>query len=154
MERKRYQIDTENYKFVVYDDEPSIVERHEKDNCGNVKKLSSGEVEKILLTHHQSKLLLLLLINDGGVVSKSTIMQEVWEKKIVTDNSMRQVILALRKNLDDSIKPYKVIINIPRVGYYIRLAQSIDTESIITKADPPSRCKLFVKRLSKLFSSL
>ncbi|QKJ86073.1 helix-turn-helix domain-containing protein [Paramixta manurensis] len=79
----------------------------------------------VVLKPTESRLLMLLLLQGGHTVTKATIMESVWKNKVVTDNSLRQVILSLRSILDDRVKPHHVLKNVPGIGYNIMNSECI-----------------------------
>lgn len=67
----------------------------------------------------QLALLRLLIENIGQVVSRETIITTLWPDIIVSDNSVSQLVVQLRKTLgDDKNKPLFVK-TVPRVGYQL-----------------------------------
>ncbi|MDR6352499.1 winged helix-turn-helix domain-containing protein [Pantoea sp. SORGH_AS_0659] len=81
----------------------------------------SFQDKSVSLTENMSRCLLVLLLNKGHVVSKQTLLREVWERNgvIVTETSIRQTLSQLRKSFISLGISYDVIITFPRQGYKI-----------------------------------
>lgn len=67
----------------------------------------------------ESKVLQLLLVNQGNVVSKQTLLQEVWGDRIVSTSSITQSIAQIRLALGDNGKEQRYIKTIPKQGYML-----------------------------------
>lgn len=84
-----------------------------------------------LISENMSRCLLVLLLNKGQVVSKRTLLHEVWERNgvIVTETSIRQTLSQLRKSFISLGVTYDVIITFPRQGYKISEVSFSENES-------------------------
>ncbi len=72
--------------------------------------------QAVPLTDRQATLLEHLVTQPGGVLSKDALITLVWGDVAVTDNSLEQLVSALRRILkDDDGRPY--VENVPRQGY-------------------------------------
>ena len=80
--------------------------------------LTNGDKES-KLTDNMTRCLLVLLKYRGEVVSKETLLKEVWEKNgvIVTDTSIRQTLSQLRKSITSLNINEELIYTLPRQGY-------------------------------------
>jgi DNA-binding winged helix-turn-helix (wHTH) protein/Tol biopolymer transport system component len=97
-----------------------------------IEKIKVNEVEvdfvalKFLINHEwhdvearQLNLLKLLIDNHGSAVSRSQIMDVLWDNTIVSDNSVSQAVTQLRKSLNDDKETPRFIKTVPRVGYQL-----------------------------------
>ncbi|MDE1211835.1 winged helix-turn-helix domain-containing protein [Vibrio aestuarianus] len=71
------------------------------------------------LKYTESKILELLLVNQGKVVSKQTILHEVWGDRIVSASSITQSIAQIRLILGDNGKEQRYIKTVPKQGYML-----------------------------------
>lgn len=76
----------------------------------------------------QMALLLLLIEHQGQCVTRDNIIEKLWPNTLVSDNSVSQLIVQLRKTLKDNKAAPKFIKTIPREGYQL----------IATISEPPS----------------
>ncbi|MGR5195579.1 winged helix-turn-helix domain-containing protein [Vibrio rotiferianus] len=84
------------------------------------RQLSHPSQEKSKkLKSTECKLLELLLINQGAVVSKQSILQEVWGERIVSGSSITQSIAQIRLALGDNGKEQRYIKTVPKQGYML-----------------------------------
>ena len=74
------------------------------------------------LGEFQFKLLLILSEHAGTILSKDRLNSQVWEKRVIGQNSLPNAIHALRAALEDSGKDQKIIITVPRKGYLLEKA--------------------------------
>lgn len=72
----------------------------------------------VSLGRYEYKLLEILIERNGILTTSEELIDNVWEKKYVASGSLTKAICTLRSVLKDT-PPYKIIINIPRKGYYI-----------------------------------
>jgi DNA-binding winged helix-turn-helix (wHTH) protein len=86
------------------------------------------------LTEHQADVLLQLLARAGEIVSKNTLIDAAWQGVAVTDNSLEQVVSALRKALGGSTAKTSLIETVPRRGYRFR-SDVTHTESRASDAE-------------------
>ena len=94
----------------------------------------------------QLKLLKLLVENQGQAVSRTQIMDELWQDTIVSDNSVSKLIAQLRKTLQDDKGTddrgtATFIRTVPRVGY--QLIANVNTP------DPPKQAPRDNQTLTK-----
>jgi TolB-like protein/DNA-binding winged helix-turn-helix (wHTH) protein/Flp pilus assembly protein TadD len=76
--------------------------------------LRRGDVE-IKLRPKSFELLRYLTENHGRLVSKEELIRSVWADTAVTDNSLAQCLIEIRRSLDDDSQT--IIRNVPRRGY-------------------------------------
>jgi DNA-binding winged helix-turn-helix (wHTH) protein len=76
--------------------------------------LRRGDVE-IKLRPKSFELLRYLIENHGRLVSKEELIRSVWADTAVTDNSLAQCLIEIRRSLDDDSQT--IIRNVPRRGY-------------------------------------
>ena len=93
----------------------------------------------------QLKLLKLLVENQGQAVSRTQIMDELWQDTIVSDNSVSKLVAQLRKTLHDDKGTATFIRTVPRVGY--QLIASVKTPN--QPKQEPSDKKNSVKNQQK-----
>ncbi len=84
-----------------------IAERHE---------LARG-AEVVRLPRQQSLLLLRLAQAPGQVLSRQTLLDEVWSRRVVEDDVLSRAIAELRRALGDNPKQPAYIETIPKSGY-------------------------------------
>ncbi|MEJ6476886.1 winged helix-turn-helix domain-containing protein [Pseudoalteromonas piscicida] len=84
-------------------------------DLSNLSVCVDGSWRSIEAKH--AALLRLLITNKGQVVTRDTILDIVWPNTIVSDNSVSQLVVQLRKLLDDSSSESKIIKTVPRIGY-------------------------------------
>ena len=65
------------------------------------------------------ELLNYMALNRNEVLSVDTLMDNIWEGKIVTQGTVRRIISVLRKALQDDSKHPTYIQNIPKRGYVL-----------------------------------
>jgi DNA-binding winged helix-turn-helix (wHTH) protein/Tol biopolymer transport system component len=88
----------------------------------------------------QLALLLLLIKHQGHCVTRDTIIEQLWPNTLVSDNSVSQLVLQLRKTLKDNKSAPKFIKTIPREGYQL----------IALISEPPSiHEKLIAPRINR-----
>ncbi|MGF1743421.1 winged helix-turn-helix domain-containing protein [Vibrio minamisatsumaniensis] len=116
------------------------------------RQLSHPSQEKSKkLKSTESKILQLLLVNQGNVVSKQTLLQEVWGNRIVSASSITQSIAQIRLALGDNGKEQRYIKTIPKQGYMlaagrIKFSQQYSTTS---ETKPSSEHKKKSKQLAQ-----
>jgi DNA-binding winged helix-turn-helix (wHTH) protein/tetratricopeptide (TPR) repeat protein len=84
------------------------------------KRLTRND-QPIELSEHQADVLVHLASRAGEVVSKDALIEEAWHGVAVTDNSLEQVISALRRALADTSRKPEIIQTVPRRGYRFAL---------------------------------
>ncbi|MFA0173172.1 transcriptional regulator, partial [Vibrio splendidus] len=78
------------------------------------------------------------------------IAADVWQRTQVSDNLVRQVISLLRSQLQDKVRPYRIIQTIPKQGYLfdIEIIQpSVETTPVVEI--PPPEIKVVSKPKNK-----
>ncbi|MBE1298551.1 MAG: hypothetical protein GJ680_01395 [Alteromonadaceae bacterium] len=78
--------------------------------------LSIGE-QSVDLDPKLAELLLMLIANQGRVLSRDELLEQVWGKSIVSDNTINWSISQLRKALNDNAKEPLFIKTLPKKGY-------------------------------------
>ncbi|RRW88822.1 winged helix-turn-helix domain-containing protein [Pandoraea apista] len=98
-------------------------------DCSHPSLSCNGRLTE--LNENESKLLALIL---GGLVSKSTVIQQVWGDKglIVTDNSYHQLVRMVRNRLEEFGVSGRLIKTLPRQGL-----KFVGTVSMLTNETPP-----------------
>ena len=79
------------------------------------RRLSDTQNNPIELRYQSMSVLLVLASHLGEPVSKQTIIESVWPRAHVSDDSLSQCIADIRKALADSDK--RIIETVPRLGY-------------------------------------
>ncbi|WDE09822.1 winged helix-turn-helix domain-containing protein [Thalassomonas haliotis] len=77
----------------------------------------SREDTRIQLENKQSQLLAFLASRPGENLTKSELLQQVWHKRVVTEDVLYVCIAHLRKALGDNARNPSYIKTIPGVGY-------------------------------------
>jgi Tol biopolymer transport system component/DNA-binding winged helix-turn-helix (wHTH) protein len=104
--------------------------------------------ERIHLTPRVFHLLLILVENAGRLVSKETLLSEIWQDSFVEEGNLNSTVSRLRKILGETPDEKKYIETIPRVGYrFIANVELVPDEaevhvpvvSTIASPDPESR---------------
>nr|WP_197501465.1 winged helix-turn-helix domain-containing protein [Hyphomonas sp. Mor2] len=94
------------------------------------------------LEHRAAALLDLLAATPGQLVTHSEIIDQVWEGRTVSPNSVAVVISDIRKALGDDPKAPRFIETLPKRGYRLIAATQPDTDSAdsdLRGAAPPAR---------------
>jgi|GEM_PF-2400172 len=102
---------------------------------------------KYTLQSKVMQVLLALLKAENQVVSKQSLMDQVWQDLVITENSLNQAISELRKIFGDSRKTPLFIETIPTKGYRF-VAKVEPTSDTLTKK--PSNHQLSVTLFSKI----
>lgn len=84
---------------------------------GAIIHQTSGEQKR--LGEYQLKLLDVLARNAGEVLSREFLTTQVWEKRIIGNNSLPNAVHALRLALEDDGKNQRLIKTIPKKGYLL-----------------------------------
>ncbi|CAH9049394.1 Tol-Pal system protein TolB [Pseudoalteromonas sp. CIP111854] len=95
-----------------------------------------GSKRSIEVKH--AELLRLLIINKGQVVTREVILNTVWPGTIVSDNSVSQLVVQLRKLLGDNPSDPKIIKTVPRLGYQC-IAQIEKAPTLLEQIEEISR---------------
>jgi DNA-binding winged helix-turn-helix (wHTH) protein/tetratricopeptide (TPR) repeat protein len=95
----------------------------------DVRRLSRNG-QTVLITLKLLDILLLLLRNHGQVITKETLMSEVWPNTYVEENNLTVSISALRKALGERRKEHLYIETLPKRGYrFAAMVQEITRQS-------------------------
>jgi DNA-binding winged helix-turn-helix (wHTH) protein len=90
----------------------------------SVRRLSG---EELRLRPKAFDVLLYLIDNSQRVVTKRELLESVWADTTVTDDSLVQCIVEIRRLLDDTARDAKYIRNVPKVGYqFVWLPEGMD----------------------------
>jgi len=73
--------------------------------------------ERVHMTPRVFHLLLILVENAGRLVSKETLLNEIWQDSFVEEGNLNSTVSRLRKILGETKDEKKYIETIPRVGY-------------------------------------
>jgi TolB-like protein/DNA-binding winged helix-turn-helix (wHTH) protein/Flp pilus assembly protein TadD len=95
--------------------------------------LRRGDVE-IKLRPKSFDLLRYLIENHGRLVSKEELIRSVWADTAVTDNSLAQCLIEIRRGLDDDTQT--IIRNVPRRGYIFDARVTDDTPAPSEGSEP------------------
>src|SRR5438309_11196817 len=73
-----------------------------------------------------------LIAANGETVSKSQLMDSVWQETAVEENNLTQQISALRKAFGERAKDHKFIVTIPGRGYcFVAEVQELDADESV-----------------------
>jgi len=78
-----------------------------------------------------------LLKNAGRVISRKELLEVVWTDVIVTDDSLTQCLIEIRKALGDDQR--KIVRTVPRRGYLFDLPVSVSAPAEIVHGEPVRR---------------
>src|SRR6476469_5991151 len=81
------------------------------------RRLLSRRGEPISLTPKVFDTLIVFLENRGEVVSKDTLMHELWSDSFVEEANIAQNVAVLRRALGEKAKENKFLVTIPGRGY-------------------------------------
>src|SRR6478735_7469913 len=73
--------------------------------------------DRVHMTPRVFHLLLILVENAGRLVSKETLLKEIWQDSFVEEGNLNSTVSRLRKILGETPDEKKYIETIPRVGY-------------------------------------
>ncbi|WP_155730636.1 winged helix-turn-helix domain-containing protein [Pseudoalteromonas luteoviolacea] len=90
------------------------------------------------IEHKQLALLRLLIYKAPEPVTRDEIIEQLWPNLIVSDNSVSQLIVQLRKVLGDTSKKPLFIKTVPKVGYQC-IATFSHTPTLIEKSKTPNK---------------
>ncbi|MBQ4810862.1 winged helix-turn-helix domain-containing protein [Pseudoalteromonas luteoviolacea] len=90
------------------------------------------------IEHKQLALLRLLIDKAPEPVTRDEIIEQLWPNLVVSDNSVSQLIVQLRKVLGDTSKQPLFIKTVPKIGYQC-IATYSHTPSLIDKAKTPNQ---------------
>lgn len=105
-------------------------------DLSNLSVCVDGSWRSIEAKH--AELLRLLIANKGQAVSREVILDTVWPGTIVSDNSVSQLVVQLRKLLGDSSSESKIIKTVPRLGYQC-IAQIEKAPTLLEQIEELSR---------------
>jgi len=100
-------------------------------NTARAVLLKNGE--EIKLRPQSFEVLRLLLANHDRLVSKEELHAEVWGQKAVTDDSIAQCLIDIRRVIGDTDR--QIIRTVPRRGY--TLVGDVSIESVDSSSPPP-----------------
>ena len=94
-------------------------------------------------------LLQILVENAGRLVSKETLLSEIWKDSFVEEGNLNSTVSRLRKILGEKGDQKRFIENVPRVGYRFlaeveTITRSEPQTSTIRQLNPPSPVRRFV----------
>src|SRR5688572_25045493 len=93
--------------------------------------------ERVPLAPRVFNLLLVLVENTGRLVTKETLMNEIWADSFVEEGNLNQTVSRLRKILGDKADENRYIETVPRVGYrFIADVEIVTREQAILSATP------------------
>ena len=99
----------------------------------------SREGQTIRVEPRTMRLLLYLAAHAGRVVDVQQLLEEVWPNVVVTQSSVYQAVLQLRRILGDDTEHPSYIENVPRRGYrLIAPVARCDTPSVAAEQPAPS----------------
>jgi DNA-binding winged helix-turn-helix (wHTH) protein/tetratricopeptide (TPR) repeat protein len=81
------------------------------------RRLLSFRGKPVEITGKPFDALVLLVLRAGQVVSRRDMVDALWPSTVVEDNNLSQVVLALRRALDDIHDVPRFIASVPRRGY-------------------------------------
>jgi DNA-binding winged helix-turn-helix (wHTH) protein len=81
------------------------------------RRLLLRDGQPVKLTPKVFDILLVLVERRGQVVEMDELMKAVWRDTHVSEGTLRQDVLVLRRALDDTVKPHSYIVTIPGNGY-------------------------------------
>src|SRR5215207_8356833 len=98
------------------------------------------EGSRLPVTPRVLNVLRVLVENAGRIVSKDTLMAEVWADSFVEEGNLNRTISRLRKVLGESPNESRFVETIPRVGYRfiadVELVEEGATKSIEAEVSP------------------
>ena len=98
--------------------------------------------ERIHLTPRVFHLLLILVENAGRLVTKETLLSDIWQDSFVEEGNLNSTVSRLRKALGEKPNENRFIETIPRVGYrFIAEVERVQDEKddqfpVVQKIDP------------------
>ena len=106
--------------------------------------------EVVHLEPKVADLLIVLAGRPGEPVSREALLAQVWPGVVVGEDVLTQCIIKLRKALGDNFKEPVYIQTIPKRGYRLVAAVSVDAE-LDTPATPPALLPAGSRRAARLF---
>lgn len=89
--------------------------------------------QRLALEPKALRVLMFLVSRAGSLVDKQELLESIWPKTFVEENTLTRTIAALRKELGDSSRDSKLIETVPTRGY-----RFIATVSALPEPEPPS----------------
>ena len=83
----------------------------------DTQSLQNKDGQSLVLQERAFQLLLYLIENQSSVISKEELIEKLWPDRVVTENSLNQLIAELRKALGDDAKVPRFIKTIPKKGF-------------------------------------
>lgn len=81
------------------------------------RRLMRMDGTQVLLKSRAFDTLLALVARRGETLPKKLLLDTVWPGVVVADNNLNQAVSALRKALDDTEAPHRIIVTIPGRGF-------------------------------------
>lgn len=108
--------------------------------------VSEPNGQKVELTPKSIELLLILIEHAGELVSKQTLLDEVWPNVIVEENSLTRTVSMLRRGLGESPEEHRYIATVPGRGYRFvaRVKEEFKTPDASEKQKNPLRVKTWM----------
>lgn len=91
----------------------------------NASSITLGD-EEISLEPKLFELLLLFCQYPNEIISRQTILENIWPESLVTDNAVNKLVASLRKTLNDEAKSPRFIQTVPKRGYRLM----VDVEEV------------------------
>lgn len=85
----------------------------------------SGDADEVRLESRVMQVLLCLIQHANQVVSRDTLIDEVWRGGTVSDNAINRIIGLLRQSLGDNAKAPQFIRTVPKKGYVLIAAVEV-----------------------------
>ena len=85
-------------------------------------------------------LLAYLAGHPGEVVSKDTLLDEVWGSQAISESALTRTVAELRQALGDNADEPRILETIPKRGY--RLIAPVTVSAVSTTAEPPAERKI------------
>jgi transcriptional activator of cad operon len=91
--------------------------------------------QQLYLEPRQHQLLMCLLQTPGQVVSRDTLITQVWQGRIVSDSAINRAVSLLRKAFSRLDNSHNYIETLPKLGYRLQLptVMIVDDASVINK---------------------
>ncbi|WP_028111184.1 winged helix-turn-helix domain-containing protein [Ferrimonas kyonanensis] len=108
-----------------------------------VKANHQLQADPIAMTNAEIQLLKLLLSQPGEVVSRTLILDRIWGNRMVSQGSINQLVSSVRALLSPYSQNHKLIVTVPRQGYYLASYQAVQPAFASQPGEPtvttPSR---------------
>lgn len=121
----KWAYDKMNRRYLSVND--WVIDHHSGSICNLIT------MEQKRLGEYQLKLLDILAQNAGQILTREALTAQVWERRVIGNNSLPNAIHVLRVALEDDGKKQQIIKTIPKKGYllerdYCRLIEKEDNE--------------------------